>query len=128
MQQDSKIRVSNDKKQNTLGSISTILHPLIATGYQNSGKLWQSTLVSSLTILHPLSELRRQQNCLNSQQAEFADRLSILSTDKTKKQWIQGKFQQDIKNQVSHDNKQSTLGSRSTILHPLNEVRGLKIC
>ena len=86
MQQDSKIRVSNDKKQNTLGSISTILHPLIATGYQNSGKLWQSTLVSSLTILHPLSELRRQQNCLNSQQAEFADRLSILSTDKTKKQ------------------------------------------
>ena len=33
----------------------------------------------------------------------------------------------DIKIQVSYDKKQSTLGSSSTILHPLTEVRGRKI-
>ena len=34
----------------------------------------------------------------------------------------------DIKIQVSCDNKQSTLGSSSTILYPLTGVRGQKIC
>ena len=34
----------------------------------------------------------------------------------------------DIKIQVSGDKKQSTLGSSSTILRPLTEVRGQKIC
>ena len=34
----------------------------------------------------------------------------------------------DIKIQVSCDKKQSALGSSSTILHPLTEVRGQKIC
>ena len=34
----------------------------------------------------------------------------------------------DIKIQVSCDNKQSTLGSSSTILSPITEVKGRKIC
>ena len=37
------------------------------------------------------------------------------------KQW-------DIEIQVSYDLNQSTLGSSSTILQPLSEARGLKIC
>ena len=34
----------------------------------------------------------------------------------------------DIKMRVSCDMKQSTLGSITTILHPLAEVRGQKFC
>ena len=41
---------------------------------------------------------------------------------------IEGKLQQDIQIQVSYDKKQSILGRSSTILHPLTEIRGRKIC
>ena len=47
---------------------------------------------------------------------------------KLKKGKIEGEMHPDIKIQVSCDMKQSTLGSISTILYPLTEVKGKKIC
>ena len=40
---------------------------------------------------------------------------------------LEGEQQWDIQIQVSYDWNQSTLGSSSTIIHPLTEVEGRKI-
>ena len=59
----------------------------------------------------------------------MTSKLSVfeLLPDKTKKQWLKVKLQQDTKIQLSYDWNQSTFGSSSTILNPLTEVRGQKI-
>ena len=102
MHTDIKIQVSGDKKQSTLGSSST--------------------------ILRPLTEVRGQKICSNGQHAKSVDRSSNISSDKTLEKQIRGKNASGIKIQVSCDKKQSSLGWYSTILCPLTEVRGPKIC
>ena len=91
-----------------------------ASGYQNSSKLWYET---KQTILHPLTEVRGRKFCLNGQQAKSVDCSSNISSDKTLEKQIRGRNAK-----FSFDKKQSSLGSSSTILHPLTEVRGQKIC
>ena len=88
----------------------------------------QSTLGSSSTILHPLTEVRGRKFC----SALTVNKLNLLTVRATFLQiklWenkLEGQIHPDIKIQVSFDKKQSTLGSSSTILHPLTEVRGRK--
>ena len=64
MHPDIKIQVSNDKKQSTLGSSST--------------------------ILHPLTEVKGRKFCSNGQQAKSVDRSSNISLDKTLEKQIRG--------------------------------------
>ena len=100
MHPDIKIQVNNDKKQSTWGSSST--------------------------ILHPLTEVRGRKIFSNSQQAKSVDRSSILSpgtgTGKTVNKRENCKRISKLSKLCS-----KTLGSCSTILHSLSEVKGWKI-
>ena len=60
------------------------MHPDIKL--QVSCDMKQSTLVCSSTIIHLLNEVRGRQFCSNGQQAEFVDRSSNISSDKTLEQ------------------------------------------
>ena len=64
-----------------------------ASRHQNSGKLDknQSTLGSSSTILHPINEVRGRKNCSNRQKPECLDRSSNISQDKILKHQIRGR-------------------------------------
>ena len=74
-------------KQSTLGSISSILHPLTevrgrkicSNGQQAKSVKKKSTLGSISTILYLLTEVKGR----NGQQVKSVDRSSILSPDKT---------------------------------------------
>ena len=66
--------------------------------------------------------------CSNGQQTDLLTVRATFLQIKLEKRKLEGEMHTEIKIQVSCDMKQSTVGSSSTILHPLTEVRGQKIC
>ena len=58
----------------------------------------------------------------------FVDRSSNFSTDKTEEQWRRGSSAMGYQNSGKLWVESKHLGQLSTILHPLTEIRGQKIC
>ena len=81
--------------------------------------------------LRSRGQLKRSRGQLKGAGVNKPNLLTVRATFlqiKLCKSKLEGEMHMDIKIQVSCDMKQSTLGSSSTILHPLTEVRGQKIC
>ena len=66
--------------------------------------------------------------CSNGQQTSLLTVRATFLQIKLEKSKLEWEMYLDIKIQVSCDMKESTLGSSSTIFHPLSEVRGRKFC